>query len=393
MESAVVVTSVHKEETTQQISQNNSGTEQDFERGFSRFLERVDNSDFLDSSYRSGRLMEYYDLVAILDFVLSESDLKYCTNMLERFQKCRTMAWQYLDPETWLIKSQSNSCRLRWCPMCAEAHVNIIAHNCFEFLSKQKDVRFLTLTMKHSDLPLSEQIRLMKKCFIKLGRRVGWKKYVTGSIPFLHVKRNPDNTEWHVHLHIILTGSYVPQEWLSSEWLKVTGDSIIVHIKAAHTEKELGLTIKDFTRYAGCPANLLKIPIEHQLEVVHAFEGIRVCWTTGICGAVSLSPPKYNKDDSKLINLGRDSTIRRRAAAGDLNALRILYCSDRGVPFENAPSFRDDDDGGAGNNCSAGFLSPVEPLPSNLFSANERAPPGVGAFQNEGDVAAENAPW
>jgi len=391
MDAAAVCTSVHNKEITRQIFENISGTERDYERGFSRFLDNVDKSNCLERSYRAGRFGKYARLVPITELVLDGHDEKYGTRFMERFRKCRTMAWHVQDPDTLLIKSQSNSCRLRWCPVCAEARVNIIAHNCFEFLSEQKAVRFLTLTLKHSDLSLGEQIRRMKKCFIRLGRRVGWKKYVTGSIAFLHVKRNCENTEWHVHLHIFLTGSYVPQKWLSDEWLKVTGDSLVVDVRAAHSKKELGLTIKDYARYAGRPANLLDVPVERRLDVVHSFEGIRVCWKTGICGAVSLSPPKYQPGDSKMINLGRDSTIKRRAAAGNLDALRILYCSDKPLTFENAPSFRDDDN--FIENGSPGFLSPVEPLPPNLFSPNERSPPGVGACYYEGDVLDENAPW
>jgi len=86
-----------------------------------------------------------------------------------------------------------------------------------------------------------------------------------------------------------------------------------------------------------------------------------------------------------MINLGRDSTIKRRAASGDLNAIRILYCSDGPKTFKNAPSFRDDDVAGHS-------FSPIEPMPPGLFSQNERAPPGVCVSQCEGDVSEENAP-
>lgn len=385
MDSTAFVTSVHKVETIQQ-------NQQDFEQGFSRYMWEVDNMNYLGRDYRESQLKEYAELVPVTESDLAKHDLNYGSNFLVRFWKCRTMAWRSQDPETLLIRTQSNSCRLRWCPMCADARVSIITHNCFEFLSKQKAVRFLTLTMKHSGLPVGEQIRRMKKCFVKLGRRVGWKKYVTGSIAFLHLKENDEKTEYHVHLHIFITGSYVPQRWLSAEWLKVTGDSLIVHVQAAHSEKELGKTIKDYARYAGRPANLLDISAEHRLEVIHAFEGIRVCWTTGKCKGVSLSPKKYKQGDSKLVNLGRDSTIRRAAAAGNLDALCILYCADRNVPYPGvAPSFRDDDD--SDDNVSAGFLSPVEPLPPSLFSPNERSPPEAGGCQYEGDVLDKNAPW
>lgn len=377
---AAELSSVHNEEMSRQI-------DADYERGLSLFVSGVDGSFLLDCGHRTEKLKKYGK-----DFVVEKSlesiFERHSVGLLERWRKCRTMAWHIYYPETGLIKIQSNSCRLRFCPMCGDARVSIIAHSCSEFFQKQSFVRFLTLTLKHSDLSLAEQIRRIKKCYIKLGRRVGWKKYVTGSVVFLHVKWN-ENTGWHVHLHILLTGSYLPQKWLSEEWLKVTGDSIVVHVQAAHSEKELGEAIKDFTRYAGCPANLLKIPAEYQVEVVRAFEGIRVCWTNGICRDVSLSPPKYKKSDAQGVNLGRDSTIKMRAKAGDFDALCILFCSSKRVPYykispENPTSFRDDDDFIDDKFLGLSVAEPME---------RGRAPPGENLFDYEGDVLDKNAPW
>jgi len=383
MDATAVCTLVHKKEITRQI-------DADFEQGLSQFVSDVDSSSLLDCGHRADKLRrcrKCSEFEQSLELVFE----RHSMSLLERWRRCRTMAWHIFYPETGLIKIQSNSCRLRFCPMCGDARVSIIAHSCSEFFQKQSFVRFLTLTLKHSDLSLAEQIRRMKKCYIKLSRRVGWKKYVTGSVAFLHVKWN-ENTGWHVHLHILLTGSYLPQKWLSEEWFKVTGDSLVVHVQAAHSDKELGQAIKDFTRYAGCPANLLKIPAEYQVETIRAFEGIRVCWATGICRDVSLSPPKYKEGDAQGINLGRDSTIRMRAKEGDFNALRILFCSAKRVPYykispENPASFRDDDDF-----IDDKFLglSEVEP---DEWVERERPPPGGNLFDYEGDVFNKNAPW
>jgi len=385
-ESAVVVTSVHSKEITRQI-------DADYERGLSLFVSDVDGSSLLDRCHRTDKLRKCRKRkkCSVMEQSLELIFERHSMSLLERWRKCRTMAWHIYYPETGLIKIQSNSCRLRFCPMCGDARVSIIAHSCSEFFQKQSFVRFLTLTLKHSDLSLAEQIRRMKKCYIKLGRRVGWKKYVTGSVAFLHVKWN-ENTGWHVHLHILLTGSYLPQKWLSAEWLKVTGDSPVVHVQAAHSDKELGEAIKDFARYAGCPANLLKIPAEYQLEVVHAFEGIRVCWTTGICRDMSLSPPRYKEGDVQGINLGRDSTIKMRTKEGDFDALRILFCSYKRVPYyeissENPTSFRDDDDF-----IDDKFLGLSEAEPGEWVH-RERSPPEKNLFDYEGDVLDENAPW
>jgi len=381
MDATVVVTSVHNKEITREI-------DVECERGLSRFIMGVDKLFVLEHSYRGKRFGPFYDLDAILVFELEQHDSEHGTTFLERYTRCRTMAWRIYYPETNLIRVQSNSCRLRWCPVCGEARVNIIKHNCFEFFSEQSYVRFLTLTLKHSGLSLNEQIRRMKKCFVKLSQRVGWKKYVTGTVAFLHVKWN-EKTGWHVHLHILLTGLYLPQEWLSAEWLKVTGDSIIVHVQACYSEKKLAATIKDFVRYAGCPANLRETPMEHRQEIIHAFEGIRVCWTTGICRAISLSPPRYKQGDAQGINLGRDSTLRMRAKEGNLDALKILFCSEKGVPWNkiasgNPHSFRDDDDF-----IDDKFLGLSEAEPDEWVK-RERPPPEKNLFEYEGDELDEN---
>ena len=77
--------------------------------------------------------------------------------------------------------------------------------------------------------------------------------------------------------------------------------------------------------------------------------------------------------------------------AGDKNAEEMFAAAWSVAVFLNARSYQEYDDmldvGSPGN------LSPVEPLPPSLFSANERSPPGAGACYYEGDVLDKNAPW
>jgi len=389
-ESAVgdaVFSSVHSKEITRQNFENISRTNPDF----TRWMENAKTSGFLERSYRADKFRKFAGLVPIVEMTLGACDICYDTKRLERFWSCRTMTWRVLNPETGLIKPQSNSCRDRVCPACAEARVNTIAHNCCEFFEKQRDVRFLTLTFKHKDLPFKEQLKSDKKTFEKFRRGKEWKKYVTGCVYFLHIKQIKKSREYHIHFHIIFCGSYWPQKRLRAEWLEVTGDSNIVFIQAPHNEKELAQSVKDWSRYAGCPFNLREIRPENRLELVRAIDSVRVIGKTGICKSISLSPPKYEQGDSKGINLGRDSTLKMLAKSGDIDAFRMLYCSEESIPVKNVPSFRiiDDDI----DNGSAGFLSPVEPSPLSLFSVNERSPPEAGACHYEGDESVENATW
>lgn len=355
------VTSVHTKETTRQVSENNFGTELDFAPD----ADDTQTEFFGECGYRASRFQKFPDLVPVTEQVFADHDADYSSSYWERFRACRTMAWYVREIETGMIRVQSNSCRLRWCPVCAEARANIIAHSCREFFGKQSSVRFLTLTQKRSELSLREQIARIKKSFAKFRRCSGWLKGVTGCTWFLQIKPSCGGKWWHVHLHILLTGSYIPQDWLSEKWLEVTGDSRIVDIRFVD---ELDSALRDVVRYAGRPANLLDVSPKYRSELVHATDKIRVCGTTGICKAVSLRPPKFEKDDSRSENLGRYSTIQRLAANGDESARDVIRANRNRVPLENSHSFRDVDD--FIDNKFTG-LSPIEPMERG------RAPPGT----------------
>lgn len=290
-------TSVHTKETTRQV------LSQDIVSGLSSSQD-IATKFSASWTYRQRRLRKCFDLARIDEQVFGNSDVVYDTNYLARFRRCRTWAWIVRDIENKKLTICSNSCRLRWCPMCGEARVKTIAHSCREFFKKQKRVRFLTLTLKHRDISLKEQIARIKKSFAKLCRSSVWRKYVTGSIWFLQTKPNCGGKWWHVHLHILLTGSYVPQDWLSEKWMKITGDSKIVDIREVRGGYDLGKVIKDVVRYAGQPANLLDVDYEYRLELVHVTDKIRICGTTGICKAMSLRPKKFKDVSSSYTKVG-----------------------------------------------------------------------------------------
>lgn len=375
MDAAAVVTSVHTKEITRQFySQQGDMSLPHFSPENGDLAEKPDfwvesEGDeeqaelFGERSYRAERLQEFPDLAVLTEQVYREHDENFATCYRDRFWKCRTMAWYVRDVETNMIRIQSNSCRLRWCPMCADARAKIILHSCREFFEKKSSVRFLTLTQKHNDLPLKEQIAQIKKSFVALRRCSGWRKYVTGCVWFLQIKPNCGGKWWHVHLHILLTGSYIPQKWLSEKWLKITGDSKIVDIRSV---ENVGKALKDVARYVGRPANLLDVASEYRLELVNSTDRIRVCGTTGLCRALSLRPPKFNGDDSSNENLGRYSTIQKLAANGDESARDIIRANRNGVPLKNATSFRDVDD----------FIDDEFVGLSELERG--RAPPGMG---------------
>jgi hypothetical protein len=74
----------------------------------------------------------------------------------------------------------------------------------------------------------------MYEKFHYLRRLKMWKEHVTGGASFLEVKRTAEG--WHVHVHVLMEGSYFPKEWLSKLWENVTRDSKIVDIRQPQNE-------------------------------------------------------------------------------------------------------------------------------------------------------------
>jgi hypothetical protein len=97
--------------------------------------------------------------------------------------------------------------------------------------SEGRKLRFITLTLKHSATPLTDQLDKLHACFGKLRRSPAWATRITGGIAFLELKRSAPSDMWHPHLHILAEGRYLPHAELKAEWLRLTTDSSIVDIR------------------------------------------------------------------------------------------------------------------------------------------------------------------
>jgi len=186
--------------------------------------------------------------------------------------------------------------------------------------------------MKHSDDPLEDQLKSIGKWRAALSRRVRWRELVTGSVWFLQIKPIRGGESWHIHLHMLVTGSYVPQPWLSRTWEKITGGSFIVDVRRV---KNLKVALSDVCRYVGRPANLLAVAFEYQLDLVHATRRIRLCGTTGICkdGNVSLRPERKDGDEGDERRIGYVETLWGLARDGNQSARAVIQSERTGEPL------------------------------------------------------------
>ena len=140
------------------------------------------------------------------------------------------------DPNRFKIACER--CHDRFCLPCMQDRARLIVANLKAQLSYEP-TRFLTLTLKHSDDPLQSQLDRLYESFATLRRRGFWGQHVTGGIAFLELKLSPNDNRWHPHLHVLLRGSYLPQQLVRDAWLQITGDSHIIDLTMIKSPEQL----------------------------------------------------------------------------------------------------------------------------------------------------------
>lgn len=197
-------------------------------------------------------------------------------NRRTRFAHCGCKAW-VIQHATKGYKVSAAFCRDRFCPRCGAARSRV-ASAIIANLCRGKIVRFVTLTLRHQPISLTQQLDRIYECFRRLKQRKWWQANVVGGVATIEVKRSAAGA-WHVHLHALIEGAYMPQRELSAEWLAVTGDSPIVDVRAV---KDQGNAVGYIAKYVGKPLDMSTAASEEATdELIRALKGRRAMMTFG----------------------------------------------------------------------------------------------------------------
>lgn len=248
------------------------------------------------------------------------------------YRTCHTTAAFLRHRETGHIKIGSNSCKLRFCPLCQRTKKNIITENTTQWLQGKKKPKFITLTLKHSDTPLKEQIDRLYAAFKELRRKPLWKKKIRGGIWFFQVKKSKENNLWHPHLHICCHGDYIDKFELSCIWKGITNDSQIVDVKKI---EKADTAAKYVGRYAAAACEPATLSDDEFLQLALAMSGRRICGTFGSAKGLQLSiqPPT---DKEEWQHIGNFSDIFE-AKDYEPFAAQIWNCWKTNQPMIEAP--------------------------------------------------------
>lgn len=255
---------------------------------------------------------------------------------ITRFDLCGSNPWVARDAsdEGRLIVI-ADHCRSRWCVPCAKAKAQIVAANIRAKLGGEP-IRFLTLTLRHRAVRLRDEIKRIYASFRRLRALPLWRSHVTGGAAILEVKRAMHADRWHVHLHILFHGTYVPQRAISAAWHAITGDSYIVDIRLL---RDAGRAATYVTKYVTKPysTNALGRP-EVMAELIDALHGTRVLLTFGSWRGYKLTKPLKDVQYVPIVPL---SVLYSMANAGNEAAILLrneLLTQYPGVPELVGPS-------------------------------------------------------
>lgn len=258
---------------------------------------------------------------------------------LDAIESCGGTAWlmqSKADPTR--FKVSCNRCHDRFCIPCAGERAFHIRSKLHEKITCGVQ-RFITLTLRHTDSGLREQLDHLYQSFRRLRQRTAWKETVEGGIAFCEIKWSVKSQKWHPHLHILCHGKYLPQKTLADEWYAATGTSWMVDIRIVKDTHKVAEYVskyvtKGYDRSVYATESVLA-------EAATALHGRRCVLTFGDWRGFVLNE-KTTDEGWEVIE--RLSSLIRRAATGDetarliVRALRAQLTEEQQrLDFERAP--------------------------------------------------------
>jgi len=247
---------------------------------------------------------------------------------VKHYDDCCTGASMYHNRETGELKVISGACNLRWCPICARKRAYKVSQDIRAWLEGYDKPRFLTLTMRHSKKPLSEQIDFFQKSWRRFYRSTECKAHIDQAIWAFQITYNKKRGEWHPHLHILYKGSFWDQNEIIRLWRICSGGSYIVDIRGIEDREE---AIKYIARYVGRPCALAEIPESKYAELYYGTKGRRMFGQIGARSPKIIQPPT-KLDKSKWVKLGSLKQMIQ-FATWDWESWRIVKAWKEGKPI------------------------------------------------------------
>lgn len=260
--------------------------------------------------------------------VLSAFDiLDHPEGSIDRYEACCRCAFVQEHTETKKIRVAFETCGSRYCPKCGdiyranlsrklEAEIGTVAKN---------EWRFITLTLRSSDLRLTERLDHLVASFRRLRQQQIWRVTVIHWRAVIEITFNHQSHQWHPHVHVLAKGLYLPQKKLANAWATASTDSSIVDIRKVNNGTQ---AMRYLSKYLGKTPSFdtLDDPLGRTVEYLEAMINRKlVLASRGDCFDEFESPPTTpEKDQGHWMWLIDFSTLISQVQDGKPKAISLL---------------------------------------------------------------------
>lgn len=197
----------------------------------------------------------------------------------EAFRTCGAGFWvmqSRADPTSY--RACPDFCHDRFCEPCQNLRSKCIREGLKAQLTADC-YRFLTLTIRHTDDPLSDQLTHLYQSFRRLRSTKLWRGVVDGGIAFLELTYNVHTGQWHPHLHCILAGKWIPAAELAAKWKKATSGSHVIDIRLVRDKMQVATYVSKYATKAYTHRD--NYPQSCLVEALHSLRGRRTVLSFG----------------------------------------------------------------------------------------------------------------
>ena len=211
--------------------------------------------------------------------------IDYYYNKVVRLRDCSNyLKFARINGQIKLI--QTNSCRVRLCPICAYKRSLAVYRNVrsiYTLLQRQPRNKYLFLTLTVRNVAADElqaAIDNLNAGYIKLMRNKAYKTITLGTIRTIEVTYNAARGDYHPHIHALIHTNndiycgrnYISQAQLKADWERVNNLNydVQVDIRRFHTRNAAaaGKELAEIAKYAVKPSDY----VGQTAEVVATFD-------------------------------------------------------------------------------------------------------------------------
>lgn len=253
----------------------------------------------------------------------------------KNFENCGSFAWICVDranPKR--VKIACDRCKDRFCQPCQKERSRRLAKE-VEKRVTNKNIRFITLTLKSRTGKLKTQIDQTIKNFRKLRQSKKWKESQRGGAFFLEVTFNSETQKWHPHIHVVSEGRFLAHDELKKCWFRITGNSFIVDIRKIKNPRYAANYVAKYATKE-LAASVINQP-ERLEEAIMALHGRRLVSTFGTWRGLSIMGSESETDWEPV---GKLSDILKLAELGEQWAKNLIEAVTNGGREISCPEIR-----------------------------------------------------